>query len=68
MSACPIKKYMRQEGITNSPGNFVAFNNTVPLTIESARLYIGTAGTITFTVADTSNYNAANGSFEYLPL
>ncbi len=55
-------------GYNNFSGNFVAFSNKVPLTIESARLYIGSAGTINFTVADTSNYNATTGAFNYLPI
>jgi subtilase family protein/GEVED domain-containing protein/type IX secretion system substrate protein len=55
-------------GYNNFNGNFVAFSNKVPLTIASARLYIGSAGTITFIVADTSDYNITDGSFDYLTL
>jgi hypothetical protein len=54
-------------GYNDFSGNFVTFSNSVPLTIESARLYIGEAGTITFTVADISNLDTATGSYEYLP-
>jgi len=64
----PANKMVFPNGGYNAfSGNFVTFTNTVPLTIESARLYIGHAGTITFTVADISNLDTATGSFEYLP-
>lgn len=49
-------------------GNFVRFNNTVPLTIETARLYIANAGKITFTVADIVNFNNSTGSYSYFPI
>ncbi|HTQ27392.1 MAG TPA: S8 family serine peptidase [Puia sp.] len=49
-------------------GNFVAFNAAVPMTIQSARLYIGNAGTITFTVADTVDFNPATGGYSYYPI
>ena len=48
-------------------GNYVKINNSVPLTIESARLYIGFPGQIKFTLADLITQNA-NGSFTYRPL
>ena len=48
--------------------NAVFFSNKVPLTIASARLYIGRGGSITFIVADTSNYDPTTGSFNYLTI
>jgi hypothetical protein len=63
----PNKLVYPNGGYNAFVGNFVTFTNTVPLTIESARLYIGNAGTITFTVADVSNLDTATGSYEYLP-
>lgn len=49
-------------------GNFVRFTNTVPVTIESAKLYIGFPGKITFTVADIYGFNSQTGSYSYLPI
>lgn len=49
-------------------GNFVEFSNSVPLLIESARLYIGNPGRIRITVADISNFDPETGSYNYLPL
>lgn len=48
-------------------GNYINFKNDVPLTIESARLYTGYAGTIIFTVA---NYIGPDGQggYNYYPL
>ena len=37
-------------GYNNFAGNYIKFNNSVPITIETARLYIGNPGKITFTV------------------
>jgi len=44
-------------------GNFVNFTNNVPVTIESARLYIGYPGKITFGVADISNFDTTAGTY-----
>jgi hypothetical protein len=46
-------------------GNYVNFTNSVPVTIESARLYIGYPGKITFIVADITNLDTASGSYSY---
>lgn len=54
-------------GYNNFRGNFVRFNNSVPLTIESARLYIGNPGTIEVIVANLGTVNS-DGSFSYTPL
>ena len=54
-------------GYNNFRGNFVRFNNSVPLTIESARLYIGNPGTVEVIVANLGTVNQ-DGSFTYLPL
>jgi len=61
------KRVFTNGGYNSFAGNFVTFNNKVPLTIESARLYIGSAGTITFTVADIVNYDTTSGSYQYYP-
>ena len=52
-------------GYNNFSGNFINFTNIVPVTIESARLYIGYPGKITFVVADISNFDTATGSYSY---
>lgn len=62
----PANKTAYTSGGYNSySGNFLKFTNSVPLTIESARLFIGNPGKITFIVADISNFNAGTGSFSY---
>ncbi len=52
-------------GYNEFAGNFVNFYNSVPLVINSARMYIAHAGKIQFIVADIVNYNPANGSYSY---
>lgn len=64
----PATKMVYAEGgYNNFRGNFVRFNNSVPLTIESARLYIGNPGTVEIIVANLGTVNA-DGSFSYIPL
>ena len=48
-------------------GNYINFTNTVPLTIETARLYIGNPGTIKFIVADYEGLDG-NGGYLYTEL
>ena len=55
-------------GYNSYSGNFVRFNNTVPVTIESAKLYIGFPGKITFTVADIYGFNSQTGAYNYVPI
>ncbi len=45
--------------------NFVRFTTSVPLTIESAKLYIGNAGKIRIIVGDISNFNPATGNYNF---
>ncbi|HEY4285734.1 MAG TPA: S8 family serine peptidase [Puia sp.] len=49
-------------------GNFVMFTTAVPLTIESAKMYIGHSGQITFTLATLASLNNNTGQYQYLPL
>lgn len=64
----PVTKMAYPDGgYNNFRGNFVRFNNSVPLTIESARLYIGNPGTIEVIVANLGTVNQ-DGSFSYIPL
>jgi Subtilase family/GEVED domain/Secretion system C-terminal sorting domain len=47
-------------------GNFVSFTTSVPLTIESAKMYIGHAGQFTFTLATLASYTSSG--YSYLPI
>ena len=63
----PNKMVFPNGGYNAFSGNFVKFNNTVPVTIQSARLYIGHGGKINFTVAQIVNFNS-DGSYSYYPI
>jgi len=54
-------------GYNSFSGNFVRINNSVPVIIESARLYIGNPGTVQVMLANLGTLNA-NGSYTYYPL
>lgn len=65
----PINKTILSTGGYNEfAGNFVKFNNKVPLIIESSRLYIRSAGKIKFTVANLAQFTYATGSYSYYPI
>ena len=49
-------------------GNFMQFTTGVPLTIESAKMYIGHSGTIDLTLAQLASYNNNTGQYFYLPM
>ena len=50
-------------------GNFVRYQASVPVTLESARLYTAYHGTVAFTVADIDTTTiTANGSYSYIPI
>lgn len=67
-SVGPVSKNVFVDGGYNAfNGNFVNFTAGMPLIIQTARLYFGRPGQVTFIVADISNYNAATGSYNYLP-
>lgn len=51
-------------GYNNFVGNFLKFNNTVPLVLETVRFYIGNPGTVKVTVGTIITTNA-DGSFTY---
>jgi hypothetical protein len=48
-------------------GNYTSLTTHVPLTIESARLYIGNSGKVRFTLATLASSSFANG-YRYTPL
>jgi hypothetical protein len=49
-------------------GNFVMFTTGVPLTIESAKMYIGHSGQITFTLAQLASLDNNSGGYSYFPM
>jgi len=49
-------------------GNFMKFTTYVPLTIESAKMYIAHTGQISFTLAQLISFNDNTGEYEYLPI
>lgn len=60
----PINKLVFTSGGYNSfNGNYVKFNNTVPILIETARLYIGNPGRIKITAADLISETSTGFTF-----
>ncbi len=49
-------------------GNLIRFSNKVPLTISSARLYVGHGGRVTFMVADLASFDSCTGAYSYFPI
>jgi len=49
-------------------GNFIKISTGVPLTLESAKMYIGHNGKITFTLATFGGWSGTSGSYSYVPL
>lgn len=49
-------------------GNFMRFTTYVPLTIESAKMYLDHGGQVTFTLAQLISFNDNTGEYEYLPI
>ncbi|HLX66078.1 MAG TPA: T9SS type A sorting domain-containing protein, partial [Puia sp.] len=47
-------------------GQFVEFTTSVPLTIQSARLYTGYSGTVVFTLATLASFSATQ--YSYFPI
>ncbi len=62
----PNKTVYTNGGYNAYKGNFMRFNNSVPLLIESARLYIGNAGKIKFTVGTLTEETATGYSYNIL--
>jgi hypothetical protein len=58
------KMVYQNGGYNHFNGNFMRFNNTVPVIIESARLYVGNAGKVKVTVG-TIISEPGNGSYSY---
>lgn len=49
-------------------GNYMKFSTSVPITIESARLYAAHSGQVSFTLAIIANINKVTGQYSYQPL
>ena len=46
-------------------GNFIRFSNSVPVTISSARLYVGSGGKVQFIVGDLASFDSCTGAYSY---
>ncbi|MCG2617861.1 S8 family serine peptidase [Terrimonas sp. NA20] len=61
----PVNKQAFTDGGYNAfSGNIVKFTTSAPVTMQTARLYIGTPGKITFTLRQVTTENA-DGSYSY---
>ena len=61
----PVNKLVYSSGGYNHfNGNFVRFNNTVPVLLESVRLYVGNPGKVKITVGNIITENT-DGSYSY---
>ncbi|NCI45576.1 S8 family serine peptidase [Sediminibacterium soli] len=64
-SVGPANKLVYPQGGYNAfSGNYIKFNNSVPLIIQTARLYVGYPGKIKFNVGNLTIENA-DGSYSY---
>jgi len=62
----PVSKLTFPNGSYNNfAGNFMNFNTTVPLTIETVRLYIGNSGKVRFTVGQNFALSGTTGGYTY---
>ena len=49
-------------------GNFIRFTSNAPLTISSARLYVGSGGLVNFMVAQLASFDSCTGAYSYYPV
>ena len=62
----PANKLVYPNGGYNTfVGNYVKFNNTVPIVIENARLYVGNPGKIKVIMGDIASENPTTGAYSY---
>lgn len=62
----PANKLVYPNGGYNTfVGNYVKFNNAVPIVIETARLYVGNPGKIRVIMGDLASEDPATGSYSY---
>jgi hypothetical protein len=65
----PSNKFVYPQGGYNTfVNNMVRFTASVPVTIETARLYIGHPGKITFLLRQIVTYNETTGAYTYFPV
>jgi hypothetical protein len=64
----PNKTTYTEGGYNSFSGNFVKFTNSVPVILESVRLYTRFPGKINFIVADIVNFDQSTGSYSYIPI
>jgi len=72
-AGAPAKTFFTSSGSNQGAylrfrGNFMMITTSVPLTIESAKMYIGHAGRIQFTLATLQSFNNNTGGYSYLPV
>jgi len=64
----PANKQVFTDGGYNAfSGNIVKFTASIPVTLQTARLYIGNSGKITFTLRQIVSENA-NGTYTFYPI
>lgn len=61
------KNFWTSGGYNEFSGNFVRFNNKMPINIETTRMYIGNPGKVRVILADLASENA-NGGYSYYAL
>lgn len=62
----PANKMVYTNGGYNTfVGNYVKFNNAVPIVIETARLYVGNPGKIRVIMGDIASEDPATGAYSY---
>lgn len=59
------KMFSPNGGYNDFSGNFMRFNASVPLTIESAKLYIGNSGRIEVILGRFGSFNSSNNTYSY---
>ncbi|HXB91774.1 MAG TPA: T9SS type A sorting domain-containing protein, partial [Puia sp.] len=70
----PNKSLYENTGTTNYGayfkfgGNFMKLTTAVPLTIESAKMYVSHAGQVSFTLATLTSINHVTGQYFFIPL
>ncbi len=62
----PVNKLaFAQGGYNTFAGNYVKINNTVPVVLESVRLYVGNPGQVRITLANLVSEDATTGGYTY---
>ena len=64
----PDKNFYSSGGYNYFQGNFIKIHNDVPVTISTARLYVGAGGKVNIIVADLAEYDSCTGAFSYFPI